>query len=64
LDQQILELQAELQLEIGDNAGLEGIASWKWREQWTLDQRVFRREQPELFERYKKRSAGRVFRLE
>lgn len=64
LEQQILYLQAELQLEIGENAGLAGIASWKWREQWTLDQRLLRKEEPQMFEKYRKMSGARVFRLE
>ena len=59
-----MRLQAELQIEIGENAGLLGIATWKWREQWKLNQSLLRKEQPAWFEKYKRLSAGRVFQLE
>jgi hypothetical protein len=63
LQQRIDLLQSQLQIEIGDNAGIEGVAFWKWRECWRLNLALFKRERPKLFEKYKRLSASRFFRL-
>ena len=64
LEQRIAVLQGHLQLEIGENLGIRGVASWKWREQWKLDQDALKREEPKVFDRFKRLSSTRVFRVE
>lgn len=64
LEQRIVTLRGRIQVEIGENLGIRGVASWKWREQWKLDQEALRRDEPEVYERFKRLSASRVFRLE
>lgn len=64
LEQRIELLQGQLQLQIGENLGIRGVASWKWREQWKLDQGALKREEPRMFDRFKRLSATRVFRVE
>jgi hypothetical protein len=50
LEQRIALLQGKLEIAIGDNLGIKGVASWKWREQWRLDQTLFQKEHPALFD--------------
>ena len=64
LEQKIQLLQGQLQLEIGENLGIRGVASWKWREQWKLDQDALKRDEPKIFDRFKRLSSTRVFRVE
>jgi hypothetical protein len=64
LEQRILLLQCRIQLAIGENLGIRDIASWKWQEQWRLDQEALKREMPKVFDRFKVRLSFRVFRLE
>ncbi len=64
LEQRIEFLQGQLQLEIGENLGIRGVASWKWREQWKLDQDALKRNEPKVFDRFKRLSSTRVFRVE
>ena len=64
LERQVEVLQGQLQIAIGENLGIKGVASWKWREQWKLNQALFKKEEPKLFEKYCKLSSSRVFRLE
>ena len=64
LEQKIAALRGKIRLEIGENLGIRGIASWKWREQWQLDQEALKRDAPEVYERFKRLSACRVFHLE
>lgn len=64
VEQRIAILQSKLQIAIGEDLAIRGIASWKWREQSILDQGLLRKEQPKsFFERYCKVSASRIFRL-
>ncbi len=63
LAQEIDTLEARIQLSIGDNDGLEGIASWKWVEQQRFRLDLFREKHPRLFRRYTGPIAGRVFKL-
>lgn len=63
LEQKILILQSQLEVAIGKNLGLKGIASWKWQEAARFNLIVFKEEHPDLYEKYKKSSATRVFRL-
>jgi hypothetical protein len=48
LEQKIQLLQGQLQLEIGENFGIRGVASWKWRKQWKLDQDALKRDEPQI----------------
>src|SRR5262249_40381840 len=64
LQRKIELLQGRLQLEIGENLGIRGVASWKWREQWKLDQEALKRDEPNIFDRFKRLSSTRVFRME
>ena len=64
LEQKIATLRGRIQLEIGENLGIRGIASWKWREQWKLDQDALKRDEPQVYERFKRLAAARVFHLE
>ena len=64
LEQKIQLLQGQLQLEIGENVGIRAVASWKWREQWKLDQDALKRDEPKIFDRFKRLFSTRVFRVE
>jgi len=64
LERKIEALQGKLQVAIGENLGFKGVASWKWRESWILNQALLKREEPELYEQYRERSGSRVFCLE
>lgn len=63
LEQRIQVLQSKLQIAIGDNIGIDGVASWKWREMMRLNSSLFKKEEPELFKKYQRPSASRVFHL-
>jgi hypothetical protein len=63
LEQKILLLQSQLQVAIGQDLGIKGIASWKWQEATRFNLIVFKEEHPDVYEKYKKVSATRVFRL-
>jgi hypothetical protein len=65
IEQEIEVLQSQIQVAIGENAGIEGIATWKWRETPLADWKKFEREEPEvyaaLFEKYKRIAGTRYF---
>jgi hypothetical protein len=64
LEQTNFVLRGRIQVAIGENLGIRGVASWKWREQWKLDQEALRRDEPKVYARFKRLSTSRVFRLE
>jgi hypothetical protein len=64
IEQRIRLLASKIQVAIGDNCGMTGVASWKWVDRWTMDIERFKREQEALYENYKRDSGGRTFRLE
>jgi hypothetical protein len=64
IDQQIVFLESKIQVAIGDNSGMNGIASWKWEDRWTMDTKRFKKEQKALYEEYKRDSECRKFQLE
>jgi hypothetical protein len=64
LEQRIAFLESKIQVVIGDNCGMRGVASWKWADCWTMDIGRFRREQEALYQEYKRNSGSRKFRLE
>jgi hypothetical protein len=67
VEREIEVLESRMQLAIGENSGIEGIATWKWRDSWTFDLKKFQREEPAdyetLFEKYKRNSGTRYFDL-
>jgi hypothetical protein len=64
LEQKIAVLRGRIQVAIGENLGIRGVASWKWREQWTVDEKALKHDAPQVYERFKRLIASRVFRLE
>lgn len=56
-------LEAELKVTMGSAAELKGIATWKTGAQNRFDQKAFKEAEPELYERYKKQTRTRTFRL-
>lgn len=63
LEQRIELLQGKLQIAIGENAGIESVASWKWQEKFIFDLGQFKVDQPALFKQYQKSAGTRYFRL-
>jgi hypothetical protein len=67
LEQKIEFLESKIQVAIGTNARIDGIASWDWVDNWQLDVTAFKEQEPDqygmLFERYKRNSGGRHFNL-
>jgi hypothetical protein len=41
-----------------------GVTPWKWRERWELNEALLKKQEPEVYDRYKQLSPTRVFRLE
>lgn len=64
LERKIELLQTQLQVAIGEHLGFSGVASWKWRETWRLNQTLLKREQPAIYARYRRLSGSRIFLLE
>lgn len=64
LDRRIELLETKIQVAIGENRGMSGVASWKWADCWTMDINRFRKERKELYEEYKRNSGTRKFCLE
>jgi hypothetical protein len=64
IEQRISFLESQIQVAIGDNWGMEGIASWTWTDRWTVDTERFKKEQESLYEQYKRNSGSRRFHLE
>ncbi|MDP6245721.1 MAG: YqaJ viral recombinase family protein [SAR324 cluster bacterium] len=63
LEQRKKALENRLKFEIGEAEGIEGICSWREYQRECLDNKLFRKEHPELFSRYKKQSTQRRFKL-
>ena len=61
LQKRIEVLQAKIQAAIGDNWGMTGIASWGWCPRFTVDVERFKKDHPDLFEKYKRDSSSRKF---
>jgi hypothetical protein len=64
IGQEIDFLESKIQIAIGDNCGMRGVASWKWADNWRMDIERFKKEQSELYERYIHNSGSRRFLLE
>ena len=67
IKQEIQVLQSKMQVAIGENAGIKGIATWKWRDTLTFNLKKFQQAEPveyqALFEKYKRNSGSRYFDL-
>jgi Meiotically up-regulated gene 113 len=67
LEQKILLLESTLQVVIGGNAGIDGIASWNWIDNWQFDVATFKAKEPNAYEalyaQYKHNAGGRRFCL-
>jgi T5orf172 domain len=68
LDQRIEFLESKIQVAIGQNRGMAGIASWDWVDNWQFDITAFKDEEPEeyarLYEVYNRNIGTRRFILE
>lgn len=68
LDQRIEFLESKIQVAIGQNRMMKGIASWEWVDNWQLDLTAFKDAEPEeygrLYGQYKRNSGTRRFVLE
>jgi hypothetical protein len=63
LDRRIELLASRIQVAIGENCGMEGVASWKWRDHWGIDTKRFEAEHKELYQKYLHNSGARELRL-
>jgi hypothetical protein len=61
LQKRIEVLQAKIQVAIGHNSGMKGIASWGWFPRFTIDLESFKANHPDLYEKYKRDSSSRKF---
>jgi hypothetical protein len=61
-------LKSTLQLAIGENRAITGVASWEWVQRWTMNLALFEKTEPKLYaklyETYKRDSGSRKFALE
>jgi hypothetical protein len=64
LERQIEFLESKVQVAIGENLGMRGIASWRWMDRWTMDIEQFRKDHEKLYEEYKRDSGCRRFILD
>jgi hypothetical protein len=68
LQQRIDVLESRIQVAIGGNSGMEGIATWEWSDSWRFDVSGFREGDPAayeaFYEKYRCNSGGRRFVLE
>ena len=67
-DRRIELLESKIQVVIGENRGMTGVASWKRNDCWKMDTTRFKKEKSalyaELYEEYKRNSGSRKFCLE
>lgn len=52
LEKRIELLQSRIQVAIGENRGIEAVASWKWKPHPEMNTKRFRRDHPKLYEEY------------
>ena len=64
LERRIELLESKVQVEIGENRGMKGVATWEWGTRFTMDVPRFRKEHEALYEKYKRDSGGRRFCLD
>lgn len=64
LERRIELLESKIQVAIGENCGMKGIASWKWVDRWTMNLARFKKEHENLFKEYKRNSGSRTFCLD
>jgi hypothetical protein len=63
LERRIELLVSRIQIAIGENCGMEGVASWKWKDHWEMDTKRFEADHKELYEEYLRNSGARDLRL-
>jgi hypothetical protein len=63
LDRRIELLASRIQVAIGENCGMEEVASWKWKDHWEMDTMRFEAEHRELYKDYLRNSGTRELRL-
>jgi hypothetical protein len=63
LDRRIELLASKIQIAIGENCGMDGVASWKWKDHWEMDTKRFEAEHKELYDEYRRNSGARELRL-
>jgi hypothetical protein len=63
VDYEIAAQEARLKRSIGGRMGIRGIAIWKWQQKLGVDAMRLRAESPEVYEKFKKVSEFRVFRI-
>jgi len=63
LDQRIEFLVSKVQVAIGENRGMKGVATWQWEDRPWFDQKRFQEEHKTLYEEYARDSGCRKFRL-
>lgn len=57
-------LTSRVQVAIGENLGMKGVASWGWVERWPMDTKRFQKEHEALYKEYQRDSSSRTFLLE
>ena len=55
---------SRIQAEIGENRGIEGVASWKWKSHPEMNTKRFKRDHPELYEEYAEDLGRRELHIE
>lgn len=63
LEQHIKLLESKIQVAIGENDGMMGMATWKWESCRRFVEKLFKEEHGELWEQYRRERGGRKFRL-
>ena len=63
LEQHIEFLEGKIQVAIGENGGMKGMATWKWESCRKFVEKLFKEEHEELWEQYRRERGGRKFRL-
>jgi hypothetical protein len=64
IEKQIMLLNSKLQVVIGENRGVAGVATWAWFEGEELEEARLRAEQPDVVAPYMRAVAYRKFRVE
>jgi len=64
LQQEIDFLESTIQVAIGENSGMRGVASWKWVDCPRFDEKRFKKEQETLYSAYLRDSGSRRFCVE
>lgn len=55
-------LENQLKSKIGNNDGIDGIATWKTQTQFRLDQKTFKEKHPDIYQAFAVESKTRIFK--